>query len=61
MNLSELIGLTETDAVAKIKAAGMKSRVRVRDGQAFIGTADYRLDRVNLSVANNLVTGATLG
>lgn len=59
--LKEVVGLTETEAVAKIDAAGMKSRIRSKNGQAYVGTCDYRMDRVNLTIEKDLVTKATLG
>ena len=57
----DLIGLTEEDAVNKVAGAGMKCRIRSRDGNPFIGTCDYRLDRFNLTIEKNLVTKASLG
>jgi hypothetical protein len=56
-----LVGLTEEDAKAKITALGMKCRVRNRDGERFMGTCDYRLDRVNLSISDGKVSNATIG
>lgn len=61
LNLSSLLGLTESDAVTTIEAAEMKARVRSREGQAFIGTCDYRTDRVNLHIMGGKVTKATIG
>lgn len=60
-DVSKLVGLTEEDAKTKITAAGLKCRVRNRDGQAFVGTCDYRMDRVNLSITDGKVTSASLG
>jgi len=59
--LKELVGLTESDAAAKISAAGMKSRIISKNGQAYVGTRDYCMDRVNLIVEKNLVIKASLG
>jgi hypothetical protein len=56
-----LVGLTEDEAKAKITDLGMKVRIRNRDGETFMGTCDYRRDRVNLSIDNGKVTNATIG
>lgn len=56
-----LVGLTEEAAKAKITELGMKVRVRNRDGETFMGTCDYRTDRVNLSIDNGKITNATIG
>lgn len=56
-----LVGLTEESAKAKITELGMKCRVRNRDGETFMGTCDYRLDRINLSITDGKVTNATIG
>lgn len=61
LDVKKLVGLTEDDAKAKILTAGMKCRVRNRDGQAFMGTCDFRMDRVNLSIDSGKVTNATIG
>lgn len=61
LDIKKLVGLTEADAVAKIVAAGMKCRVRNRDGKAFIGTCDFRMDRINLSIESGKVINATIG
>lgn len=60
-DINSVVGLTEEDAKAKIAAAGLKCRIRNKDGQAFIGTCDYRTDRVNLGIANGKVTSASIG
>ena len=61
MNTDSLIGLTEKGAVRKINAAGLKARVRRRDGKSFIGTCDHRMDRVNLEIDKGRVTKARIG
>lgn len=59
--LEQLIGETEADATAAIEAAGFTARVVARDGEFFSITMDYRLDRVNLTVEDGVVTVATIG
>lgn len=56
-----LVGLTEEEAVAKITDSGMRVRVRSKDGESFMGTCDYRMDRVNLHIENGKVTKASIG
>jgi hypothetical protein len=60
-DVKNLIGLTEENAVAKIKTSGFKVRVRMRDGQSFVGTCDARKDRVNLYIEKGLITKASIG
>lgn len=59
--LAALIGLTEDEAQAKVEGAGWVFRVLERDGESFPATADYREDRVNVTVAEGVVTAATMG
>ena len=61
IDLNSLVGLTEVEALDEIAHNNMKVRIRNRDGQAFMGTCDYRMDRVNLNIKNNLVVSATIG
>lgn len=58
---AEVLGISEDDARAHIEAAGMSARTMMRNGEAFAGTSDYRLDRVNLTIEDDVVTGATVG
>jgi hypothetical protein len=58
---AEYVGMTEADAVAAVQKNGLTPRIRMRDGQAFMGTMDYCLDRVNLTVEGGKVTAATIG
>jgi hypothetical protein len=59
--LVSLLGLTEAEAVIKIKEAGLRSRIKSRNGKAFVGTEDVNLNRVNLHVENDLVVRAYFG
>lgn len=51
-DFSDLIGLTPQEAQAR---SGLAIRVTMRDGRPLIVTHDYRLDRLNVSVADGLV------
>lgn len=56
-----LVGLTEGEAVAAITNANYILRVVERDGQLLPALQDEREDRVNLSLANGIVTKAVIG
>lgn len=53
---SELVGLTENFARAKCIENDLRLRVTSKDGEPLIGTCDYRPERVNVAVANEIVT-----
>lgn len=61
LSLTSLLGLTEKEAIAKIKAASLIERVVCRDEEWFIFKTEYCFDRVNLTIKDNLVTGANFG
>jgi hypothetical protein len=56
-----LTGLTEDEAKKVATERGWSIRVAMRDGEAFMLTTDYRQDRVNITVVNNLVTSVQIG
>ena len=58
---AKLLGLNENTAVACAENEGWGVRVVQRDGEEFMVTADYRADRVNLVVENDVVTSVTVG
>lgn len=58
---TSLIGLPEERAVEVAKEQGFEVRVTERDGESFPVTADYRMDRVNVSIADGLVVTASIG
>lgn len=41
--------------------AGYRLRVTSEDGNVFIGTMDYRLDRINVTIKEGIVVSAKLG
>lgn len=57
----KLLGLTETAAVTCAESEGWGVRVVQRDDEEFMATTDYRSDRVNLVVENDVVTAVTVG
>lgn len=58
----DLIGETEERAKELIREiSGIDYRVTRRDGQPFIVTCDFKTNRINLVIENNLVTGAGVG
>jgi hypothetical protein len=56
-----LVGLSESEAVDTAKANGWESRVVSRDGEALAVTMDYRMDRVNLTIVDGVVTKSAVG
>jgi len=61
VNVKEVLGLTEVEAIAKIQASGFAARVVEKNGEYYVGTSDYRTDRVNLSITEGVVTRADIG
>lgn len=57
----EVVGLQEDEALGLIRNAGAVARVVARDGESFMVTEDYRLDRVNLTIENGVVLDAYIG
>jgi hypothetical protein len=52
-----IVGKSTKEAVEFLKTKGYRMRTLVRDGQKLMGTADYRRDRINVSVENDIVVG----
>jgi len=55
---AEFTGRTLEKATEKAENDGFVTRVVEKDGQSFMLTMDYRQDRINFRVKNNIVTGA---
>jgi hypothetical protein len=53
----EYIGKTLTEATAYAKSGGFTTRVTENNGQSFILTMDFRSDRLNFRVNNDIVIG----
>lgn len=60
-DLATVLDKSEDDALATIAAANFESRVISRDGQMFPMSKQFREDRVNIEVANGIVTNAHIG
>ena len=56
-----LIGFTESNAAACAASIRWSFRVGERDGESFALTEDYSLQRVTVSVTNDLVTAVVIG
>lgn len=57
---AHLVGVDEADAITRIEGLGATARVVSRDGQGNAVTDDLRMDRVNLEIANGVVTSASV-
>lgn len=60
-DLATVLDKSEDDALATIAAANFESQVISRDGQMFPVSRDFREDRINLEIANGVVTNAHVG
>lgn len=59
---ANIIGLSFEEAKASLIKSGVKHvRVMEKNGEHFIGTMDYRLDRVNLKIQDDKVYQASRG
>ena len=56
MDFRDLIGLTESEAIKKVKDRGLHARVTRRDKNYCVVTRDFRLERINLELDRGLVT-----
>jgi hypothetical protein len=56
-----LVGLTEKVATACAENEGWGVRIIAKDGEEYMVTADYRSDRVNLTIVNDAVTAVNVG
>ena len=59
--LASLIGLTRAEAATKAEAAGFTIRIASVDGQPRALTMDYSPQRININLAHDKVTEATVG
>lgn len=56
-----LIGLTELEATKTAQSKGWVVRIAMRDGEYFMLTTDYVMNRVNLTVNKSVVTSVAIG
>ena len=59
--VTNVVGKEYQDAMNLCKENKLSLRIRCRDGNVYVGTRDYRLDRVNVTLENNIVKEAYLG
>lgn len=58
----DYVGLSEAGAQARANERGFATTRTVRiDDEVFVGTADFRTDRLNLEIDDGLVTSASIG
>ena len=55
---SRFVGKTETEASAIAENDGFEVRIVERDGNSFMVTHDFRNDRINFRLRNDIVIGA---
>lgn len=60
-DINKLIGMTESDARSYIASDSKIARVVENNGKSFVGTCDYRLDRINLFVSGDKVYKFSVG
>ena len=58
---TQFIGLTEKQANELATSSNFKCSIIKKDNQNFIITEDIRMDRLNFTIVNGLVTSVTLG
>lgn len=57
----KLIGLSEQEGIDYINKNNISYRVIRRDEIYYIITCDFRDDRINLEINNNIILGVTIG
>lgn len=60
-NAESLIGKNKEEAITIIKDSKLVVRIRNEDGKAYVGTCDFRIDRINLYIENGIITKANVG
>lgn len=56
-----LIGLTEDEAMKVASSEGWEFRIAARDGEQYMLTADYIVNRVNVTIVQGMITEVTVG
>lgn len=56
-----IIGMSEKEAINTINNKGYQSRVWMTNGKGCIVTADYRSDRLNLTIEDGKIVAAEIG
>jgi hypothetical protein len=57
----ELLNQPKEEVIRLLKDKDLEYRVRIDNGVYCIGTRDWKRERVNLSIENNIVIDITLG
>ncbi len=57
----KIIGMTSEDAQNLASEKCIHLRIMKRDGKSLIGTRDLRMDRINLTVENNIIVETKVG
>lgn len=57
----KVVGMDYKKALEYINESGFRSRILGDDGEAFIGTHDYRTDRMNLFINDGTVSAIRCG
>jgi hypothetical protein len=60
-DINTIIGKPKEEAFLIIQENNMVSRIMEEDGVSKIGTFDFRSDRINLSLKNNIVIDFDFG
>lgn len=56
-----VIGMSKEEAIDAISQTPLKIRIRSENGKHFMGTCDYRRDRINLHIDEGKVVKANIG
>ncbi len=56
-----VLGMSEAEAIKVVEAAGVTYRVMARDGESFVGTCDWKPNRLNLRIAAGKVVSVDFG
>jgi len=59
--VAKLTGKSFSVAKKVIVLADMTYRITSKDGEQYMGTCEFRPDRINLHIVNDLVTKASIG
>lgn len=58
---NDFVGLQKEQALELCSQRGLKARVTRNNGESFIVTMDYRMDRINFHIENNVVVSQKRG
>jgi len=56
-----LVGKSYSEAESLCKEHKIALRIRSRNGVSYMGTCDYRVDRINVDVDDNQIVTASIG